>query len=95
MKRILLVGGPCDGQVKTIDDGLNVLCCRQPRKFDPFEDGRSGRKPVDVEPTHRYVEVVFGEQKPLRIFKLDTLQDDDVLHRLAHFYADKHELIEG
>ena len=24
MKRILLVGGPCDGQVKTIDDGLNV-----------------------------------------------------------------------
>jgi hypothetical protein len=43
----------------------------------------------------RYVEVVFGGQKPLRIFKLDTLQDDDVLHRLAHFYADKHELIEG
>ncbi len=79
MKRILLVGGPCDGQVKTIDDGLNELCCRQPK----------------AAPIHRYVEVVFGEQKPLRIFKLDTLQDDDVLHRLAHFYADKHELIEG
>jgi hypothetical protein len=26
---------------------------------------------------------------------LDTLQDDDVLHKLAHFYADKHELIEA
>lgn len=93
MKRILLVGGPCDGQVKTIDDGLSVLCCRSPRKFN-LENGRAPRV-EDVEPIHRYVEVVFGEQKPLRIFKLDTLQDDDVLRRLAHFYADKHELIEG
>jgi len=91
MKRILLVGGPCNGQVKTIDDGLTVLCFKQPKKFDPFEDC----KPVKMEPIHRYVEVVFGEQKPLRVFKLDTLQDDDVLHKLAHFYADKHDPIEA
>jgi hypothetical protein len=69
MKRVLLVGGPADGMVKTIDDGLMALSCGK----------------------DRYTEVVFGEQKPLRVFKLDTMQDDLVLHKLADFYARVHE----
>jgi hypothetical protein len=92
MKRVLLVGGPCDGQVKSVDNGLTVLYARKPRPFNTFEDGSRKVKPAfNPDETQRYVEVVFGEQKPLSIFKLDTLQDDDVLHKLAHFYADRHE----
>jgi hypothetical protein len=34
---------------------------------------------------------MFGEHKPLRIFKLVEMQDDDVLHTLAEFYAKGHD----
>ncbi len=92
MKQVLLVGGPGDGMVKTIDDGLTVLLMKVPRPFSAF----GFDKPITPScplpsPTDRYTEVMFGEQKPLRIFKLVEMQDDDVLHTLAEFYAKGHD----
>ncbi len=88
MKRILLVGGPADGMVKTIDDGLTVLWANDAppsRVCDTCGlDTKTLQRPAG---RVRYVEVVFGEQRPLRVFKLESLQDDDVLHKMAGVYA--------
>ena len=92
MKTALLIGGPADGQVKTVDNGLTVLWAAdvlRPSICDACGIDRAAIiRPVTKA---RYVEVLLGEQRPLRVFKLETLQDDDVLHLLADFYARVHE----
>ncbi len=93
MKRVLLVGGPADGQVKTIDDGLHTLLVKVPQRFNFLYEERRDTVPSPP-PLHRYIEVVFGEQRPLRVFKLESMQDDDVIHRLADFYAKGHDTYE-
>ncbi len=89
MKRVLLVGGPCDGYVRCIDDGVTTLQMKRPRAFNIAD----ANKPVDPgESYHRYVEVIIGEQKPLRVFKWGELQDDDILHLLATCYDAQRQL---
>ena len=86
MKRVLLVGGPCDGYVRCVDDGVTTLQMKRPRAFNIAD----ANKPVEGS-YYRYVEVVIGQQKPLRVFKWGELQDDDVLHIMATCYAKHHE----
>jgi len=91
MKRAVLIGGPMDGCVRTVDDRLTVLyACVPPKRPVPLAVPLRVEVPPPLQKV-QYREVLIGEQQPVRLFKLSILSDDQVLQKLLDHYAAMHE----